>query len=249
MTAMLRSPHEFQLDGSGPLYKQIRRAIAHPIVTGQCAPGARLPSEQEFTEIFETSRMTVNRALHKLADEGLVVRHRRHGTFVAHRVAEHAVMELRDVVEEIEETGSVYAYELLERRRVKAGKDVAKRFGTRPGSPAMFLKCRHLSDGAPVLIEERYIDIAAVPECVDMPFTETPPGQWLLKNIPWSQAEHTIFAVNADDDMAGLLDVLPGTACLRVERNTWQASQPVTFVVLTYPGNKHRLVGKFAPGE
>ena len=70
----------FKLDGSGPLYRQIKRAITQPILLGRCGPGTRLPSEVAFTRMFCTSRMTVNRALQMLADEGLVVRHRRNGT-------------------------------------------------------------------------------------------------------------------------------------------------------------------------
>ena len=62
----------FDLDGAGAVYQQIRRALARPILRGEWAPGARIPSEQELTEMFGASRMTINKALSSLAAEGLI---------------------------------------------------------------------------------------------------------------------------------------------------------------------------------
>jgi GntR family transcriptional regulator, histidine utilization repressor len=239
----------YPLDGRGALYRQIKRSIAAAIHSGQKAPGDRLPSEHEFMAIFATSRMTVNRSLQMLADEGLIVRHRRNGTFVAPAVVEHAVMELRDIADEIEETGAVYTYELLERREVPMDTTVAERLECAKGDAALFLKCRHLSDGEPVLIEERHINLNAVPAARVAAFDEVPPNRWLLGNVPWSRVEHSILAINATDEQAGLLQITPGDACLRVERTTWMTGEGLTCVQLTYPGNRHRLVGRFSTGQ
>ena len=100
----------FELDGSGPLYRQIKGAIARPILSGRLSPGARLPSEHEFMALFSTSRMTVNKALQSLAEDGLVVRRRPKGTFVAPQVSEHAVMAIVDIIDEVEGAGARYGY-------------------------------------------------------------------------------------------------------------------------------------------
>ncbi len=246
---MTRQPPEFELDGDGPLYRQIRRAIARPILLGRYGPGARLPSEHDFMARFGTSRMTVNRALRMLAEEGLVKRHRRRGTFVARRTTEHAVMELRDIGDEVTAAGAAYGYTLFERRRVRADRDLAARLGVAPGAPLLYVLCVHRSDGEPVLVERRHINMAAVPGGVTDTFKETPPGRWLLENVPWSRAEHVIRAVNADDDTASMLAIPPGAACLAVERRTWLDDLPITFVTLAYPGDRHKLVGTFTPGQ
>jgi len=240
---------DFKLDGKGPLYRQIKRAIAEPILSGRYRPGTRLPSEHAFMDIFQTSRMTVNKALQMLADDGLVVRRRRSGTFVAPQMAEHTVMELRNIADEIEESGATYGYSLLKRSLEKTGKAIAHRLGISTGAASVYLKCRHLSDGDPFVVEERHINLTAVPEAAHQSFDDTPPSRWLLENVSWTRAEHVILAINASDEMAELLDIAKGTACLRVERTTWLADIPVTYVVLTYPGNTHRLVGVFSPGQ
>ena len=240
---------DYALDGSGPLYRQIKRAIADPILSGQFDPGTRLPSEDTFTRIFATSRMTVNRALQMLADEGLITRHRRNGTFVAAQVTEHAIMDVRDIADDVAGLGATYTYRLLARRKINAGKSIASSLGTTPRQSVLYLYCLHLADDVPFVIEERYINTVSVPGASDESFRGTPPSRWLLENVPWTRAEHAITATNATDQVAKLLDINLSDACLCVERTTWLAERPVTYVRLTYPGNRHRLIGHFTPGR
>src|SRR3712207_662466 len=106
---------EIALDGDGPLHRQIRRAIARPILAGAWPPGRRIPSEHELMARFKVSRMTVNRALASLAGEGLVERRRKSGTVVAALSAERAVFEIWDVSAEIARGGAEHAMTLLAR--------------------------------------------------------------------------------------------------------------------------------------
>ena len=51
-------------------------------------------------------------------------------------------------------------------------------------------------------------------------------GTWLLRRVPWTQAEHTVRARCADAVLAGLLGVAPGEACLVLQRRTWHLGAP-----------------------
>lgn len=66
-----------------PLYKQIQLAIKEQIRKGRLRPGDRIPSEKELAEQFHVSLITSKNALAGLADEGIAVRVRGKGTFVA----------------------------------------------------------------------------------------------------------------------------------------------------------------------
>ncbi len=66
-----------------------------------------------------------------------------------------------------------------------------------------------------------------------------------METIPWTEAEHEIEAVNADAATAALLALRPGAACLRVMRRTWRGAESVTWVRLTFPGEQHKLTGRF----
>jgi DNA-binding transcriptional regulator YhcF (GntR family) len=71
------------LDGPDPLFVQIKRAIARQILRGERRAGDRLPNEVQLAVQFGVSRQTVHEAIALLAREGLLVRRRRAGTFVA----------------------------------------------------------------------------------------------------------------------------------------------------------------------
>ena len=71
------------LDSDIPLYAQLVGIIKRSISTGALPVGALLPSEAELCRCLSISRNTVRQAIGELEDEGLVVRKRGRGTFVA----------------------------------------------------------------------------------------------------------------------------------------------------------------------
>lgn len=65
-----------------PLYFQLKTLLLEEILGGRYGPGDRLPTEHELCEQYAISRTPVTRALSELADEGVILRHRRRGSFV-----------------------------------------------------------------------------------------------------------------------------------------------------------------------
>ncbi|MDN5861673.1 MAG: extracellular solute-binding protein [Pseudonocardia sp.] len=64
------------------MYEQLKRLLLRQILEEAIAPGGRLPTEHELCATYGISRTPVHRALAELSNEGVVVRHRRRGTFV-----------------------------------------------------------------------------------------------------------------------------------------------------------------------
>jgi multiple sugar transport system substrate-binding protein len=65
-----------------PLYYQLKMHLIEEILGGVYGRDGRLPTEHELCERFGLSRTPVTHALSELAAEGVVLRRRRHGTFV-----------------------------------------------------------------------------------------------------------------------------------------------------------------------
>ncbi|MCV6604021.1 MAG: GntR family transcriptional regulator, partial [Porticoccaceae bacterium] len=61
---------------------EIRDYLAAQIAAGKLCVNARLPSERELVEQFNSTRITVRDALSKLESEGLIYRSNRRGWFV-----------------------------------------------------------------------------------------------------------------------------------------------------------------------
>ena len=66
-----------------PAYKQIQGAIVKRLERGLLRPGDLVDSERELAKIHGVSLMTARHALTALEREGMVVRRRGAGTFVA----------------------------------------------------------------------------------------------------------------------------------------------------------------------
>ncbi len=72
------------------LYVQIKKYVENMIEFGQLKPDDRIPSENDLTEKFDVSRITVKTALDLLAEEGKVYRMQGKGTFVTNALSDYA---------------------------------------------------------------------------------------------------------------------------------------------------------------
>ena len=241
-----RDPSDFALDGEGPLFRQIERAITGLILRGVYKAGDRLPSEAALTEMFGASRQTINKAVTELAKHGLVARNRRAGTIVSARFQETFQLPLLDISEVVLARGDLYEFRILKREAVANGAGGRTWTAVPQGFGLLYLEVLHLANGAPVQLERRQVNLAAVPGIESESFDDTPPGKWLLANIPWSSVRHQLRATCADNQLAGLLGIAAGAACLVVERQTFHLAEPITWVQMTHPGDRFQIEGLFA---
>ncbi|MGI8450654.1 MAG: GntR family transcriptional regulator [Streptosporangiaceae bacterium] len=71
---------------AGPLYRQIAEDLRRRIDSGELAPGAQLPTEDELMAAHVASRNTVRGAIRELATGGIVETRHGKGTFVAEHI-------------------------------------------------------------------------------------------------------------------------------------------------------------------
>lgn len=228
-----------------PRYREIYEALRQKIMSGEWPIGHRLPSEPELARQFGCARMTMGKALGALAEQGLVTRRRRAGTTVNAPRLQESVLEIHDIEAELVAAGVPYAYESLARRVRCATAEDAANLGVPPGTSVLALTGLHRASGRPHALEERLINLQAVPEARREKFADISPGRWLLQRIPWTEAEHQIGAINADANVARRLAIRRDMACLTIERNTWRDQQRITHVTVIYPCDQHRLVARF----
>lgn len=228
------------------LHQRILTDLEGKIVSGEWPPGFRLPFEIDLAAQYGCSRMTANKVLTHLAKVGLIERRRKSGSFVAQPAAQSAVLEIHDIEAEVRSLKLAYSYSLI--RRVVRKAAIADAAHLESATRVIDLASIHFAGGRPFCLEERLINLSSVPEAEGVDFSASAPGAWLLKRVPWSAAEHQISATSSAADAARMLDIARGSACLVIERRTWSSTGPVTFVRFTYPGDRHRLVARFAPG-
>lgn len=82
----LRSPIDISHESKEPLYRQLRRALEHQILSGAYSPDTALPSSRELSHELGLSRNTVNAAIQELVATGLIEPRPRSGHFVNTRL-------------------------------------------------------------------------------------------------------------------------------------------------------------------
>lgn len=232
---------------SRSLHLRILEEVQDNIVSGRWPPGFRIPFETDMAREYGCSRMTVNKVLTQLTQSGLLVRNRKSGTFVKAPQSLSAALQITNINIEVEQSGKEYSYTLLgdDVRAMKP--EELGRFGSQSLDQVREITCLHSANNIPFCLEERIINMAAVPEIQRVDFTNEAPGNWLLKTVPWNSVEHQIIAVSATEDVAQALQIAKGDACLVVERTTQNDKGYVTWAKLTYPGDQHRMFASFTP--
>src|SRR5271155_4048038 len=115
-------------DSQQPLYLQVKRHILDNIGSGNWRTSARVPSENDIVKSFGVSRMTANRALRELRDEGILVRIAGVGSFVADAHARAHPLEIRSIADEIRARGHVHRSEIVSLERIRAVAVLAEDF-------------------------------------------------------------------------------------------------------------------------
>ena len=215
-------------------WQDIRTEVLRRIHARIWKPGDTIPNEADLALEFGCARATVNRAMRELADRGIIDRKRKSGTRVNISPVKQATFEISIVRQTIEDMNAVYRYSLVHRSLNQAPAWLRAQLDLEDATQVLHLNCMHYSDNRPFQFEERWINTAAVPSVVDADLTDTGPNEWLLTEIPFSNAEIAFTAVSADSKLSDFLATPTGTPLFQMERTTWFQDTPITFVRMTF---------------
>jgi GntR family histidine utilization transcriptional repressor len=230
-----------------PLYLKVKRHILENIGSGKWATSSRVPSENDIVKTFGVSRMTANRALRELRDEGVLVRIAGVGSFVADRHAQAHPLQIRGIADEIRERGHTHRAELISLERVRAVAELAQDFGIAPRSELYCSVIVHFENDRALQLEDRYVLPQLAPDYLKIDFGSTTPYDYLMQVAPLQEAEHLLRAVMPDERTRKLLTMKRDEPCLLMIRRTWTAGQIVSVARLYYPGSRYELSGRFRP--
>ncbi len=249
MEAMLNSFEDIDKSAPQPIYQQIKTTIEEKITSGEWVAGRKLPSENDLVGALDVSRMTINRALRELTQQGLINRVHGRGSFVADRPRHASLIELQDIAQEIAENGKSYSSRIITQDRRLAGEEIAALMQLPGVSEVYFLCAVHYQDELPIQIEQRYVNPQLVPEFIRQDFKRETATAYLLQRFRPDEMEHIVSAVVPDLQIQNLLRIERHQPCLQLNRRTWVNQQVVTRVTLTYPGNRYELGARYATDD
>lgn len=229
------------------LYERVKAFVRNKTRSGEWKAGVKIPSENELVKVLGVSRMTVNRALREMSEQGELVRRGGVGTFVAEPRPQSTLLRIARIGDEIRARGHHYDWSVIRKAAEKATLDLSAAMDVPVGSTLFHLVCVHREDGLPVELEDRYVNPACVPRFLDQSFETQPPAEYLLDAIPAGEIEHIVDAVLPTGAEAQLLKLGRNEPCLLLTRRTWASNSSVTLARLLHPASRYRLGCRFKP--
>lgn len=229
-----------------PIYRKIKEYISDKIDGGDWQVHQKILSESELVCLFNTSRMTVNRALRELTAEGRLIRKQGNGTFVAPVKIQSALLEITSIASDIKNAGGKHSCNIHLLCEEKAAPDIATKMNLKPYSPLFHSILIHNKDGIPIQLADRFVNPAVAPHYLDQDFTNTSTTDYLLAVAPVSNIEHVVEALIPAAWIRELLDISDAEPCLALFRTTWTDGIIATRSCFYYPGSRYSLGGKFA---
>ncbi len=216
-------------------WQAVQDEVLRRIQSREWQPGQFIPGEAALAQEFNCARATVNRALRSLADSGLLDRKRKAGTQIALHPVRKATLLIPLLRAEIEATGAVYGYKLIDQSLRQPPPDIAARMRLPKPHKLLHLTALHLANGAPYVLEVRWIDTKAAPLAANGDFAAISANEWLVTNIPFEAGDIAFTAAIAAPAEAALLHCNAGDALFAIERTTSGQRGTITAVRLLFP--------------
>ena len=232
-----------------PYYHQIKEAVRALIEDGRLKPGDMLPSEFSLSERLGISRLVVNRAFRELVTEGLLIRKRAKGTFVAPPAGRSysVVGPLFSVSESVAESGRRPQNQILIQETIPAPSAVSSGLRLAAGERVLHLHNLRLIDGLPLAIEDMYFPAGRFPALAKMDLNNLSIYATLEKlyEAHPQEALDVVSAGAASRNEARLLGINKGAPVMRVQRtSTDRQGLPIEFSQVVFHAERYQFVAR-----
>jgi GntR family transcriptional regulator len=231
------------------LYLQVKDAVRARIAAGELEPGDMLPGEVALANQLGISRLTVHRALRELVGEGLLIRQRSKGTFIAppSRRSYTVVGPLLSMTESLAKDGLSPQNHILVKEVISAVGVVKSQLGLPDGALVVHLYNLRLVDNLPLAIEDMYLPAGRFPALADLDWENRSVYATLEKlyDAHPQEALDVVAAGSATRDEARLLGINKGAPVMRLARtSTDRQGLPVEFSQVVFHGERYQFVAR-----
>ena len=196
-----------------PLYSRVESIIRNKIMNGQLMPGELLPKEQDLAEQFNVSQITIRTALSHLKEEGLIVRSRAKGTFVADTIPEKQqyFLDMDDVYHLVRDASKyevkIAGFEKITVREARYPRDLTSFFACELDDSITVLKRVRSIKKQPVVLLENHLPTEIAKHLTQKEILKKSVLKILKDKIdlPVGRGEFYVEAIPAEPDIAEIL--------------------------------------------
>lgn len=146
-------------------YKIIENYIIDLIHSGQLKTGDQIETELQLSNRFNIGRITVNKALNNLANEGILKRIPGKGSFVAEKILTKSMRSHNSFTEDMLALGKKAGSTLLEYKVMKAGQveGLSAKFGVPENDYVHYFVRIRTANDLPIALSYTYINTTVLP--------------------------------------------------------------------------------------
>jgi GntR family transcriptional regulator len=222
---------------AAPLWLKVRQDLEERLRNGEF--DARFPTDRELTDRYRVSRHTVRAAVRSMQDDGVVIRQRGRGSFLAAGVIEPRLGTAFSLFDTIEANGLRQRSVILD-QRITTNPRAATLLEERPDSELFVLERIRLADGEPLAHDIVWIPAAIARPLVDVDFSATSLYQQLRQRCGAGPREGTerIRPVVASSEDGARLGLTPGEPALEIDRRTRFDGLPLEWRITMVRGDR-----------
>ncbi|MCS6828029.1 MAG: GntR family transcriptional regulator [Caldilinea sp.] len=228
-----------------PFYVQLMDFLRENIKQGVWRPGDQLPGEHALCEHYDVSRTVVRQALSELEAEGLIVRRRGKGAFVAEpKIVESLAQKLTGFYQDMSERGLRIITQVLIQEVTPAPTQVARQLEIPAETPVVHLHRLRFVEGEPILLVTSYLPHALCPglEHVDLRNRSLYAYLEQTYGLVIARGRRRIGAVAADGEQAHLLGIDPGSPLLSLYSVSYLADDtPIEYYHAVHRGDRSQF--------
>lgn len=223
-----------------PLHAEVAAMIRHQILSGDLAPGSRVPALRELCEQLSVARMTVVQAMNTLEEEGLIERHSGRGTFVKEvETLDRQTLHMKAELSQLHSMVSQLEVSVLD------GNTTIE--STEEGLAFRCMRRLHARDGKPFCRVDIRLDDALFQQAPARFCNEIVVSVLKDIGVAVASARQKVTISYADFELAQALNVNVNSAVFRVYREFFDANGALIYSAnLDYPGDQLALEIEFA---
>jgi GntR family transcriptional regulator len=227
-----------------PLYYQLKDIICDLIENEELKPNDPIPPERELCEYHGVSRMTVNKAITNLVNEGLLYREQGKGTFVAKPKEGYQLSRLLSFTEDMKAKGLQVDTRIISFHKKSATKKIQKVLNLLEKEEVFEIKRLRLIAGEPYAIETAYLPVSICEGLTLEKLDKKSLYDVLLSEygLKMDYAHQTIEAVILDEYESQILQVPEKSIALMLSRKTYlEGDRPMELTKAVYRGDKYKF--------
>ena len=227
-----------------PLHHQLKTLISEMIENDELRPGDPIPTERELCEWHGVSRMTVNKAILALVNEGLVYRERGRGTFVLQPKEKHSLSCLLGLTEEMQKRGLTVVTKLLSFAQIRPTKKLQCDLALADGEEVFAITRLRCVENEPYALETAYLPCKLCASLKAEALENASLYQVLARDfaLEMSYAHQSIEPIMLSDYESGILGVEQGALALLFARRTYrQDGTPLEVTKAVYRSDRYKF--------